>query len=79
MQRHSDDTWFDVESSYNPAIHNVKAALQHRHAHPNDASLPPPHPEVTKYLVTPKQILERSREALEALKEAAEVKRGKVN
>lgn len=38
--------------------------------------LPPPHPEVVKYFEPPRRVIKRSAEAVEACKEAFEIKTG---
>lgn len=67
--------WFECYDSYNPAIHNVAAAVQYRRNHPDDNALPPPHPEITKYAATPDLVLERAQESTETLIKAMELKR----
>lgn len=69
--------WFECYDSYNPAIHNVAAAIQYRRNHPDDTALPPPHPEITKYTATPDIVLERAEKSTAALIKELELKRGK--
>ncbi len=68
--------WFDTRLSYNPAIHRTKQALFHGaivrdlNTHP----LPPPHPELLKYLDPPRRVLRRARDALDDCKKAFNVR-----
>ena len=52
--------WFRCEDSFNPAIHLTKDAVSWRVFHPEDKSLPQPHPEVVKFLTMPDRIAKRS-------------------
>ena len=62
--------------SYNPAIHRTKQALFHGaivqdlNSHP----LPPPHPELLKYLDPPRRVLKRARVAIDDCKKAFNVR-----
>ena len=38
--------------------------------------LPPPHPELTKYLEAPKRVLKRAKEAVDECKNAFAIKKG---
>lgn len=70
--------WFDPRFSYNPAIHRIKQALFHAatvidlHSDP----LPPPHPEVIKYLEPPRRVLKRAYDTIEVCRNAFQVKQG---
>ncbi|KIO24865.1 hypothetical protein M407DRAFT_211773 [Tulasnella calospora MUT 4182] len=70
------EPWFDMSASYNPAIHRLKTALFHGSVFPDleNNPIPPPHPELTKYLEPPPEVVERSKRALEKLKKAVDVK-----
>ncbi|KAG9039153.1 ATP-dependent DNA helicase II subunit 2, partial [Tulasnella sp. UAMH 9824] len=72
----SPEPWFDMSASYNPAIHRLKTALFHGAVFPDleNNPIPPPHPELTKYLEPPPEVVERSKRALEKLKKAVDVK-----
>ncbi|KAI0757614.1 SPOC domain-like protein [Daedaleopsis nitida] len=61
------EAWFDTRLSYNPAIHRTKQALFHGAIVQdlNRQPLPPPHPELLKYLEPPRRVLKRAREATE--------------
>lgn len=54
------EPWFSCVESFNPAIHTIKEAVSWRVFHPDDKSLPRPHPEVTKLLQPPEIVKERS-------------------
>ena len=62
--------------SYNPAIHRTKQALFHGaivqdlNTHP----LPPPHPELLKYLDLPRRVLKRARDAIDDCKKTFNVR-----
>lgn len=72
------EPWFDMTASYNPAIHRLKTALFHGSVFPDleNNPIPPPHPELTKYLEPPEPVLDRSKKALEKLKKVVDVKLG---
>ncbi|CAE6469453.1 unnamed protein product [Rhizoctonia solani] len=59
--------WFDLTQSFNPAVHRIKQALFHGAVVPDLKAepVPPPHPEVTKYMESPRRVLKRSIPALE--------------
>ncbi|KAG6895586.1 hypothetical protein C0992_000501, partial [Termitomyces sp. T32_za158] len=68
--------WFDTLESYNPSVHRTKQAMFHC-AVTSDLSanpLPPPHPELLKYLDPPKRVLKRTRDSLEECKNTFKVK-----
>lgn len=70
--------WFDPRLSFNPAVHRIKQALFHA-AVVTDlkaSPLPPPHPEVIKYLEPPKRVLKRAHDAVEECKKTFKVKEG---
>lgn len=73
-------SWFDTRLSYNPAIHRTKQAQFHSAIVPdlNTHPLPPPHPELLKYLHPPRRLLKRAADAIEECKEAFNVKEGKL-
>ncbi|EJF58779.1 SPOC domain-like protein [Dichomitus squalens LYAD-421 SS1] len=70
------EPWFDTRLSYNPAIHRTKQALFHSaivqdlNTHP----LPPPHPELLKYMDPPRRVLKRARTAIEECKKTLKVR-----
>ncbi|CAE6456567.1 unnamed protein product [Rhizoctonia solani] len=59
--------WFDLTQSFNPAVHRIKQALFHGAVVPDLKAepVPSPHPEVTKYMDSPKRVLRRSKSDLE--------------
>jgi ATP-dependent DNA helicase 2 subunit 2 len=70
--------WYDTRQSYNPAIHRTKQALFHS-AVVNDITsnpLPPPHPELLKYINPPRWALKASKDAIRECKEVFKVKEG---
>ncbi|KAG1738615.1 SPOC domain-like protein [Suillus paluster] len=69
-------SWYDTRLSYNPAIHRTKQALFHSAVVNDIASnpLPPPHPELLKYINPPRQVLKDSRDAVAECKAAFKVK-----
>ena len=71
-------SWFDTRLSYNPAIHRMKQALFHSAIVPDLAAdpLPEPHPELTKYLEPPTEVLEHAKEAIDGCKTAFAIKKG---
>ncbi|KAG8743939.1 ATP-dependent DNA helicase II subunit 2 [Ceratobasidium sp. 414] len=58
--------WFDLTQSFNPAVHRIKQALFHGAVVPDLEAdpVPPPHPEVTKYMEPPKRALRQAKSAL---------------
>src|SRR4051794_18795509 len=70
--------WFDLTLSFNPAVHRIKQALFHGAVVPDLQAepVPPPHPEVTKYMEAPKRVLKRSKPALEECIRLFDVKEG---
>lgn len=67
-----------VEDLYSPAIHRLNQVVRHRAVFPDEAI--PPVPEVlTKYAMPPQELVEQARSKLDALSEAAAVKKGKAN
>ncbi|KAG2160210.1 SPOC domain-like protein [Suillus bovinus] len=68
--------WYDTQQSYNPAIHRTKQALFHS-AVVNDITsnpLPPPHPELLRYINPPRWALEASKDAIAECKAVFKVK-----
>ncbi|QRW05625.1 ATP-dependent DNA helicase II subunit 2, related protein [Ceratobasidium sp. AG-Ba] len=59
--------WFDLTLSFNPAVHRIKQALFHGAVVPDleKDPVPLPHPEVTKYMESPKRVVKRAKPALE--------------
>jgi ATP-dependent DNA helicase 2 subunit 2 len=70
--------WFDLTQSFNPAVHRIKQALFHGAVVPDLKAepVPPPHPEVTKYMESPKRVLRRSKPNLEECIRLFNVKEG---
>lgn len=70
--------WFDPRESYNPAVHRIKQALFHAATVTDlrENPLPPPHPEVIKFLEPPRRVLKRAVGAIEECKEAFKIKIG---
>ncbi|KAF9457458.1 SPOC like C-terminal domain-containing protein [Collybia nuda] len=69
-------TWYDTLLSYNPAVHRTKQALFHC-AVVSDVStnpLPPPHPELLKYLEPPRRVIKRARDATEECKSTMKIR-----
>ncbi|KAG1889229.1 SPOC domain-like protein [Suillus subluteus] len=68
--------WYDTQQSYNPAIHRTKQALFHS-AVVNDITsnpLPPPHPELLRYINPPQWALKASKGAIAECKAVFKVK-----
>ncbi|KAG2345381.1 SPOC domain-like protein [Suillus weaverae] len=68
--------WYDTRQSYNPAIHRTKQALFHS-AVVNDITgnpLPPPHPELLKYINPPQWALKASKDTIAECKAVFKVK-----
>ena len=70
--------WYDTRLSYNPAIHRMKQALFHSAVIEDLAAdpLPPPHPELTKYLEPPKKVSKRTKEAVDECRNVFAIKKG---
>ncbi|KAI0762418.1 SPOC like C-terminal domain-containing protein [Fomes fomentarius] len=70
------EAWYDTRLSYNPAIHRTKQALFHGAIIQdlNRQPVPPPHPELLKYLEPPRRILKRACEAIEECKKTFDVR-----
>ncbi|EKM60439.1 uncharacterized protein PHACADRAFT_82428 [Phanerochaete carnosa HHB-10118-sp] len=68
--------WYDTRLSYNPAIHRIKQAQFHAAIVEdlNRQPLPPPHPELLKYFEPPRRVMKRARPAIDAAREAFNVK-----
>ncbi|KAG1761756.1 SPOC like C-terminal domain-containing protein [Suillus occidentalis] len=68
--------WYDTRQSYNPAIHRTKQALFHSAVVNDIASnpLPPPHPELRKYINPPRWALKASKDAIRECKEVFKIK-----
>ncbi|TIB11097.1 hypothetical protein E3P89_02507 [Wallemia ichthyophaga] len=65
--RKSDVGWFDIHESLSPATHRIYQAVVHSAARGriDPESLPPPHPEVVKYLNPPAFTKKRAKGAIE--------------
>ena len=70
-------SFFDVNESYSPAIHNIQNTLLFRMAN-SEGELPPPPEILTRYMRPPGEVRERAKGAREALKQAMGVKYGKL-
>jgi ATP-dependent DNA helicase 2 subunit 2 len=72
------EPWYNTQLSYNPAIHRIKQALFHGAIVEdlNKQPLGPPHPEILKYFEPPRKVVKRARHAIEAVREAFNVKEG---
>ncbi|KAI1790424.1 SPOC domain-like protein [Ganoderma leucocontextum] len=70
------EAWFDTRLSYNPAIHRTKQALFHGAIVQdlNTLPLPPPHPELLKYLDPSRRVLKRARDAIDDCKKSFNVR-----
>lgn len=70
--------WFDLRYSYNPAVHRLKQSLFHAAVVTDLRTnpVPPPHPEVTKYLDPPRRVLKHANDAIEDCKKKFKVKAG---
>jgi ATP-dependent DNA helicase 2 subunit 2 len=70
--------WFDLTLSFNPAVHRIKQALFHGAVEPDLKAdpVPLPHPEVTKYMDSPKRVLKRAKPALNECIRVFDVKEG---
>ncbi|KAG2370362.1 SPOC like C-terminal domain-containing protein [Suillus spraguei] len=68
--------WYDTQQSYNPAIHRTKQALFHSAVVSDIISnpLPPPHPELLKYINPPRWALKASKDAVAECKTVFKVK-----
>lgn len=73
------EPWFETNLSYNPAIHRVKQAQFHAAVVTdlNKQPVPPPHPEILKYLEPPRRVLKRAKHAIDEAKTAFKVREGK--
>ncbi|KAH8120739.1 SPOC domain-like protein [Phellopilus nigrolimitatus] len=70
------EPWFDPRLSYNPAVHRIKQALFHAAVVTDLRTnpLPPPHPEVVKYLEPPRRVLKRAHDATVECKSVFKIK-----
>jgi hypothetical protein len=69
-------SFFDVNESYSPAIHNIQNTLLFRMAN-GEGELPPPPEVLTRFMRPPREVVERAKGARERLKETMGVKYGK--
>jgi ATP-dependent DNA helicase 2 subunit 2 len=60
--------------TYSPVPHRIQQAIRHRAIYPLD-ELPPPMDVIVKYTAPPKELVERSQSALNAVIKAADVKK----
>lgn len=69
--------WFDVNKSYNPAIHRIKEAIFHASLTRDlDANpLGPPHTELVKYFNTPEDLAREAEDVTQRLKESLNLKK----
>ncbi|KAJ8520350.1 hypothetical protein ONZ45_g2822 [Pleurotus djamor] len=70
------DPWFDTRLSYNPSLHRIKQAMFHC-AVVNDVvsnPIPPPHPDLLKYMNPPKKLLKHAQSEIDACKSLFKVR-----
>lgn len=70
--------WYDNRMSYNPAVHRIKQAMFHSAVITDLAKhpLPAPHPELTKYLRPPAEVVWHAAEAMKNCKAVMGVQKG---
>jgi ATP-dependent DNA helicase 2 subunit 2 len=66
-----------IKDTYSPLVNRVNQVIRHRAVYPTEP-LPKPLSILTKYTATPEKLLEESKEAIEALVKAGDVKKGKT-
>jgi ATP-dependent DNA helicase 2 subunit 2 len=66
-----------IEESYNPSIHRINHAVKNRAIHP-DGSVPNIPPILLQFSSPPEDLLAKNKDAIEALIEASDVKKGKL-
>jgi hypothetical protein len=69
--------WFDPYSAPNPAIHRLQEAIFHLAtvSDPEENPVGPPHPELTKFLYPPIEIIEETEDVVTELKRQLNIKR----
>lgn len=69
--------WFDPYSNPNPAIHRLNEAIYHlaTEPDPHNNPVPPPHPDIVRFLYPPEEVIEASEETVRKLKEALDIKK----
>jgi ATP-dependent DNA helicase 2 subunit 2 len=70
--------WYDNRMSYSPAVHRIKQAMFHSAVITDLAKhpLPAPHPELTKYMRPPAEVVRRATGAMNNCKAAMGVQKG---
>jgi ATP-dependent DNA helicase 2 subunit 2 len=68
--------WYQPQESYNPAIHRLKDAVYHQAITTDlDADpIPPPHPDIVKYLEPPQELKERIDPVVDKLKGVLDIR-----
>lgn len=64
-----------IDEPFNPLIHRIKAATKERAVHPS-GPVPPIPPILTKFTGPPEDVVEGAQPQIDALIQAAEVKKG---
>ena len=62
-----------IQDTYSPLVHRIDQVVRFRAVHA-DQPIPPPHAILTKYSHPPAQLVEESKDQLQALKDAADVR-----
>lgn len=65
------------EESYSPLLHRIESAIRYRAVHPNDP-VPEPSAILSKFAQPDEDLVEKSKQQLEALISAADVKKGNI-
>jgi hypothetical protein len=66
-----------IKDTYSPLVNRVNQVIRHRAVYPSQP-LPKPLSILTKYTATPKKLLDESKEAIEAIMKAGDVKKGEI-
>jgi hypothetical protein len=64
-----------IDESYNPVIHRVNQAIRQRAVHP-EKPIEPPAETLLRYSKPPEALVEKAKSEIDALIQAAEVKKG---
>lgn len=64
-----------IEHSFSPLLHRIEAAVRYRAVHPDDPILDPSE-RLTKFSHPDDELVEKTRQKLEKLSGAADVKKG---
>ncbi len=73
--------WFDPSEAVHPAVHRIKEAIFHA-AITNDIEqdpIPPPHPEILKFIHPPEDVIMKSRGPAQRCKSLFDVKPGEMH